>query len=284
MAVAITGGTGFLGARLATAFAAAGMAVVILTRPGSDLRRLAGLPVEIRQIDSPEALAGVTTVIHAAASYGRAGEPASSLLEANLLKPVELLERAQQADVKRWITVGTALPEALSAYARSKHQFLPWAEALAGSGGPAHVWLACEHFYGPGDDEAKFVTRCLRSLLRQVPTLPLTSGRQKRDFIHVDDAVAAIRHLVELPHLPSASCRLPLGSGLAIPVRHLVERLHALIGGPTHLDFGAVPTRAGEPLECRADLTAMAALGWHPSVNLEDGLAQTVAVERSLAV
>ena len=279
MRVAITGATGYLGSHLAARLAADGIQVVALSRDPARPRRLAGLAVERRRVDDPAAVEGIDAVVHAAASYGRAGEDAAALVEANLLAPLRLLGAARAAGVARWITIGTALPAALSSYARSKRQFLAWAEA---AGAPAHDWLACEHFYGPGDDEAKFVTRCLRAFLRGEAELALTAGSQRRDFLRVDDAVDAIAHLLRLPP-PTRPRRLPLGTGAAVPVRTLVETLHRLSGARTRLAFGAVPLRADEPEECRADPAPLAALGWRAGIPLDDGLARLVAAERSLS-
>jgi dihydroflavonol-4-reductase len=71
----VTGGTGFLGSRLARALTARGDDVRVLMRPTSDRRRLAGLPVEEAIGDVTDAASvaraidGVDVVFHAAAMY-----------------------------------------------------------------------------------------------------------------------------------------------------------------------------------------------------------------------
>src|SRR5258708_39497241 len=73
MAVLVTGGSGFLGGRLAQMLAECGATVRVLARPGNDLRHLAGPQFEIitGSLNDVECLAravrGVTHIYHCAA-------------------------------------------------------------------------------------------------------------------------------------------------------------------------------------------------------------------------
>lgn len=278
MAIAITGGTGYLGSRLARALLRSGQRVVIIGRGTTVRITRDDVGLSFRTWDDPQVLDGIDQVVHAAACYGRHGESPSAIQEANVLLPLRLLERAHQSGVRSWITVGTALSPEVSPYALSKHQFLAWAETMPAR--TIHTWLACEHFYGPGDDPSKFVSRCIQAFLRQEHSIALTDGTQRRDFLYIDDAVAALVYLLAQPHPPTHR-RLPLGTGVAISIRDLVTTLHRLTGARTHLDFGAIPRRSGEPHESVADPVPLASLGWRSTILIEDGLARTVQMERS---
>lgn len=283
MRIAITGATGTLGSALTRALLQRGDTVVILSRTPTALRRLLGLPItaypyDVAGIAAALAAGPLDALVHAACSYGRSGESAADLLEANALTPLRLA-LAAGTRVGRWLSIGTALPRGVSPYALSKAQFADWLEALPASAVPPRDILLLEHFYGPGDDPSKFLTRVARACIAGEP-LELTAGTQERDFIQLDDVVAAILAVLDRPQ---PGCRsIAVGSGTAVTIRTVVERLNRLAGGRSQLRFGAVPMRANEPARCVADITALCRLGWSPAVSLESGLAALVASEQSL--
>ena len=47
--------------------------------------------------------------------------------------------------------------------------------------------IGLEHFYGPNDDDSKFVSYIIHNLLNEVEKIDLTKGKQKRYFIYIDD-------------------------------------------------------------------------------------------------
>jgi CDP-paratose synthetase len=277
--ILITGATGFLGSRLAIHLLDAGHTVVAIRRPTSCARRLgaygdliewhtdegAGLEAAARAADA---------VVHAACAYGRSGESPVEMATSNLIFPLRVHAAAVGAQVPLFVDCGTALPRALSPYTLAKHQFAEWAALSTGE--PAYVHLSIEHFYGPGDDERKFVAWLVRRCLTG-GDVPLTRCDQIRDFIHVDDVVAAIATVLSAP--PRGG-RYGIGTGQGITMRHFAELTAGLSGGSAVLRFGAVPYRDGEPMRCIADITGISALGWRPSISLADGLAAVVAEAR----
>lgn len=137
------------------------------------------------------------------------------------------------------------------------------------------------YLFGPGDDPSKFTTRVTRQCLRNVGRLPLTSGAQRRDFIAVEDVVAAYQTILRnLEAIGRGYSEIPVGSGRAVSIRALVETIRDLTGSRTRLDFGALPQRDGEPMESKSDNSRLAALGWYPRTDLVDGLRRLVADER----
>lgn len=284
----LTGATGFLGRRVATSLAAKGHQLTALVRRGSDRSALAGivpdgefLEAETHPLAQIFAHRSFDGILHFAACYGRRGELLSEVFEANTGFPLRLLENACHAGVPAFINAGTSLPAHLGVYALSKQQFSAWGKLLGEAGKISFIDLALEHFYGPDDSAEKFVTRIIHSCLSEVPTLALTEGRQRRDFIHVEDVVAAVEALVaHLPRKPLGYHHLGVGTGETVSIRELVEQVRLLTGACIRLDFGAVATRAGEPEELKADISALRALGWSPRVSLKAGLAQTIGFER----
>lgn len=288
MKVLLTGATGYLGSRLAKALVREGHRVAILKRSSSDTRLVTELLPELAAYDldrSPlsrpfEDLGGVDAVIHAATCYGRGGESALEIFQANLSFPLTLLETARRFQTGLFLNTDTSLDPGINAYALSKKQFAAWGRLLAEQGGTRFVNVELEHFYGPGDQESKFVTHVMKSCLRNVPELKLTRGEQARDFIFIGDVVAAYLMLLEKGQEGPSFSDYPLGSGKEITIRELVETIWRLAGSRTILNFGALPYRANEAMHCRADTSLLEALGWRAKTALAQGLEQTVEYER----
>lgn len=289
MHLIVTGATGYLGSNLTRALLARGDTVTILTRTPDRLGRLTDLADrlsiqanDVEGMRSACAPGSIDAVIHTATCYGRSGESADELVDANLRLPLALA-RAAGTRIGRWIDIGSALPASVSPYALSKAQFAAWLAVLPATVLAPRFHLAFQHFYGPGDSPSKFTTHVVRRCLAN-EDLRLTAGTQRRDFLYIDDAVSAV--LTVLDHAKPDGLRsdIPVGSGTAIPVRQFVEQVHSATASRTPLHFGAVPTRPDEPDVCVADPTVLRRLGWQPQVSLDHGIALTVASERALTL
>jgi nucleoside-diphosphate-sugar epimerase len=135
-----------------------------------------------------------------------------------------------------------------------------------------------QQFYGPGDNPDAFLTRVARACIAGDP-LELTAGTQERDFIHIDDTVTAILAVLDNPG--GSFRRMPVGSGVSVKVRTVVELIHGLSASHSKMSFGAVPMRRDEPARSVADISNLRALGWSPRVELPHGLADLVSAERA---
>jgi CDP-paratose synthetase len=288
--ILMTGATGYLGSHLAERLLSQPdrYTLTVLKRSFSNDVRIRPLLPRLRvfNIDRTDLAdivrdGGYNVILHAATHYGRRTAPLTDILDANLMLPLRLLEAGITHGVRTFINTDTMLDKRVSEYSLSKRHFNEWLNSQ--SRRIAAINVSLEHFYGPGDDDSKFVSRILRSLLRQVDEIALTDGTQRRDFVYVDDVVDAFMHIIEAnSDVAPGYHDYEVGSGCSIPVRQFVETAHALCDHPrTRLLFGAIPHRPNEAMDVRVNIDRLRALGWAPRWSLEAGLAHTIQSEWS---
>ena len=290
MKILLAGVTGFLGRALAAHWAQHGHEVLGLVRRESLQRftgmRIAGVtPVEYTTIDDFDTILASSqpdVVVNTVCSYGRAGEPASEMLQVNVLFGLRLLEAATTvASTRAFINTATVLDMNTSAYSLSKWQFTQWGEFHGNQqpDGLRFIDVRLQHMYGPGDANSKFTTHVLHSCQNNIPELRLTAGEQLRDFVYIDDVVSAYDAILTNTRSFAAFEAIEVGSGEAPSIRQFVETAHRVTESTTHLQFGAIPYRNNEAMCCVADTTKLESLGWTRRFKLEDGIRMTITRE-----
>jgi CDP-paratose synthetase len=287
--ILLTGATGYLGSRLLERLVSipASYQVTVLKRSFSNTWRIDALLPRVRvfdldraRIDDVFAADHYDSIVHCATDYGRGAVRRGEIIEANLLLPLRLLEAGLAHGVRRFVNTDTILDKGVSDYTLSKRQFREWLEGASGS--ISRVNMVLEHFYGPGDDESKFVTQIVRDLLRRAPSIALTHGAQKRDFIFVDDVVDAF--MLVLEGNDEGFSQYEVGCGRSVSVKDFVTAAKSLSGNTTtRLDFGAIAYRANEPMDVRVDISRLRALGWSARVDLHEGLRRSIEFEEARA-
>jgi nucleoside-diphosphate-sugar epimerase len=123
--------------------------------------------------------------------------------------------------------------------------------------------------YGPRENPARLIPYACRSHIeRRVPEL--TSGRQIRDLLFVEDAAAAILAVAESPLTGSVN----VGGGAQVPLAEAASILARIAGSPDS-GLGRCPDPAGDPELLIPDTRRLFETGWRPSTSLEQGLART---------
>ena len=289
--VLLTGATGFLGSKLlARLLTAPDMyEVTILKRSFSDTWRIEPLLPRVRSFDLDKIRiwdvferSRYDTILHCATDYGRKAVPRSDIIESNLLLPLRLLEAGLDNGVRSFVNTDTMLDKNVSDYTLSKRQFREWLQTV--SGVVSGINMVIEHFYGPGDDDSKFVAQIIKSLLRSVPKIPLTAGAQKRDFIYIEDVVDAFMCVLNnVSNQVAGYFEYEVGSGTSVSVKELVTLTKSICGNRvTRLQFGMIPYRSNEPMDVSVDLSRLQALGWRAHYGLAEGLRRTVEFEKAL--
>jgi UDP-glucose 4-epimerase len=141
--------------------------------------------------------------------------------------------------------------------------------------------------YGPGQPSERTAYGVVNRMIHQAlggDAIPVYGdGRQRRDYIYVDDAVAGILKMGESP--ASTGRTYNVGSGVGTP---LVDMARAItrMAGTGRLEMIGWPQLA-EQIETGdfvADIGRIRGeLGWEPRVSLTEGLERTVAFYRAHA-
>jgi CDP-paratose synthetase len=277
----LTGGTGYLGGRLARALDATGYKLVFLVRAQSKIERISDLLNRHEFIYDTESdyvaifkRLNLGGVIHCATHYGRRDIDPLNTITANLLLPIKLLHAAAELRLDLFLNTGTMLDKRVNYYSLSKYQFEDWLEHY---GEKIHcINMLLEHFYGPNDDDSKFVASILNALKEDVDHIDLTLGEQKRDFIYIDDVVAAILVVLKFYSIEkkyAGVSRYEVGSGNPIRIKDFVQLAKNIMGNTdTKLNFGAIPYRNNEVMSSCADVAALYSIGWKPTVGLKVGI------------
>lgn len=122
----------------------------------------------------------------------------------------------------------------------------------------------------------EFSVRAAEADLATTPGLPLTfplkgDGAQTRAFIHVDDFTNGLATVIERGEHLSV---YHIGNAEEVTIRRVAELIAASFGRKVIIQTG--PTPLGETQRRCPDITKIKALGWSPSISLQDGLPPVV--------
>jgi UDP-glucose 4-epimerase len=128
--------------------------------------------------------------------------------------------------------------------------------------------------YGPAQpDINKLIPYTTLSLL-QGEAPKVTSGKRAVDWIYIDDVIAGLLALVQVPN--TEGCTVDLGSGEFVLIHDIISRLINIVGSKVEPLYGALPDRLPEPIRIANTAQTYHTLGWKPKVSLEVGLQHTV--------
>lgn len=287
--VLITGGSGFLGSKIAIDFQQRGWQVVLALRKGYLSERLSRLNkdgVKIVEVVGGRIIGlsdmRVDVVIHAATCYGRNGESWAQIAEANIILPLDILMVADKIGAKLFINFDTFFNDKMifegneSIYVKTKKVF---SEILLSASNGLAVKCAnlrLEQVYGPDDNEKKFIPQIIKSLISETGIIKLTGGEQRRDWVYIDDVVGAVAAIVDGYNNLDRYSEFGIGTGGSVSIREIVEYLREITNGRAILGFGELPYRQGEIFDSKADNASISLLGWRPVVGWRDGLKRTV--------
>jgi nucleoside-diphosphate-sugar epimerase len=308
--VLVTGADGFLGSHLVDRLLADGHRTTALVRPSSvtgtstlRLRNLAHcrsaldavIAVDVAGRDAVERMAEAEPeiVFHLAAEafVERSFSQPFDVLRTNLDGTMNALALARRcASVRRLVVTSSSeiygparAPsmteehplEPTSPYAASKLAADRMAIAWHRTFGTPVTVVRPFNTYGPRhvyDVIPKFIALALRD----EPLVVHGDGRQSRDFTYVDDMIDAFVLAAVHPELVGHA--IHFGSGKAVEIAALARTIVALADSRSPIEHG--PARAAQVERLCCDAAVAHRLGWHPRVDLEEGLRRNVAWAR----
>ena len=286
--VLVTGGAGFIGSHLCEGLLARGYSVRVLDSLVYGRREWVPQPCEFIEGDIRDlatchrAVKNMDAVLHCAA-MSRSG-PSQQIVEictgSNIIGTQNMLLAARDAGVKRFIFSGSSTyygnripphresdpPDLLNIYGLTKHVGEQYTLMFDEGFDLPSVVLRYFNVYGPRQPETGAYALVLGIFLkRKADRMPLEihgDGKQRRDFIHVRDVVAANIAAMQ------SSVRgeiFNVGSGTNLSVKELADMI-----SPNQIHAEA---RKNDSFETLADISKIqAVLGWSPKTSFAEGL------------
>ena len=135
--------------------------------------------------------------------------------------------------------------------------------------------------YGPRmhPNDGRVVSNFIVQALRGEDITIYGDGSQTRSFCYVDDLIDGFVRMMDTD--AGFTGPVNLGNPGEFSMRELAEKVLAQVGGRSKLRF--LPLPPDDPRQRQPDITlAKSALGWTPTVALDDGLKETIAYFRAL--
>jgi len=300
MKVLVTGGAGFIGSHVVDIYLRNGYEVVIVDdlstgritnlNPAARFYQLdvrdPGLQ-EVFEVEHPD------FVNHHAAQMDVRRSVAEPIFDAdvNILGSLNLIECAKRFLVKRFVYISTGgavygEPEYLPCdeahpinpicqYGASKHTVEHYLFMYKVNYGLDYTVLRYPNVYGPRQDphgEAGVVAIFTGQMLRGEQVVINGDGNQERDFVFVGDCARA--NLLAL-QVSQGLGIINLGSGRGTTVNEIYQKLHQITSYSREAKYG--PAKLGETRKIYLDGSkALQLLGWRATIDLEEGLRNTV--------
>lgn len=309
----VSGAHGFVGSHLALALLGRGEEVRVLDRPapreadvggprrsGLDLLDIRG-EVELAEGDLRDAEAveaaveGCDAVYHLAAQtiVGVAHESPVDTFEVNVRGAWHVFEACRRHHVARVVFASSDKAYGASPELPYREEFplraaYPYdaskaaADIVARSYGNAYgLPLAVTRFanvYGGGDlNFTRLIPETAVAVLEGRSPEIRSDGSPERDFLHVDDAVAAYLAIADALDDGAAGQAFNAGGDRPHSVRHVVELIVGAAGTAIEPDFRGDGNPDGEIDRQFVDSRKLRELtGWRPRVELGDGLRRTL--------
>ena len=297
MTVIVAGATGLVGSAIVKAFEAKGQKVIGINRSVVDL--MDSKATEAFVFQSKPSL-----IIDAAAKVGGIGANNSypvEFLSDNLTIQSNLMRAAHKADVPNFVFLGSSciyprdcaqpikeeylmtgpLEVTNSAYAVAKIAGIEMVNSYRKEYGTKWISLMPTNLYGPRDNFDLAASHVLPAFIRRFVEAAESgaskvtlwgSGTPLREFLHVDDLAQAV---VLASEKYDSSLHLNVGTGEDLSIKELAQKVARAAGFTGKIEWDSTKPD-GTPRKV-LDVSRIKALGWKPTITLEDGIASTIA-------
>jgi UDP-glucose 4-epimerase len=290
--VVITGGAGLIGSHLATRLAPDNEVVVADDLSKGEADRVPdGADLVAADVTDPDAVADVVTpdvdvVFHLAAYTDTNYADPRQLFEENTAMTYTLLERAAEVGVDGFVftsssTVYGEAPrptpedfaplEPISEYGASKLADEGLVSTYAHSYGLQAWTFRFANIVGP-HQRGNVIPDFVEKLCDDPETLTiLGDGRQEKSYLHVEDCVDAIHHVVE--HADADLNTYNLGSRTTTSVNRIADIVSEELGlDPAYEYTGGDRGWTGDVPKMRLSIEKLSALGWEPPESSDEAV------------
>jgi GDP-L-fucose synthase len=297
MTVIVAGATGLAGSAIVKAFESKGQSVIGINRSVVDL-------TDEKATADFIAKAKPSLIVDAAAKVGGIGANNSypvEFLADNLTIQGNLMSAAHKAGVPNFVFLGSSciyprgcaqpikeeylmtgpLEETNSSYAIAKIAGIELINSYRKEYGTRWISLMPTNLYGPRDNFDLTASHVLPAFIRRFIEAAESgaekvtlwgSGTPLREFLHVDDLAQAV---VVASEKYDSSLHLNVGSGEDLTIKNLAEKVAASAGFTGKMEWDSSKPD-GTPRKV-LDVSRVKALGWKPTITLEEGIASTIA-------
>jgi len=295
----VTGGAGFLGKVITRKMQERGAKEIFIPRiEDYDL-------VDPIAIDRMLADSKPDVIIHLAAHVGGIGansEHPAEFFYDNLMMGVQLMHKAWQKGIKKFVAIGTVCaypkftpvpfkeddiwngyPEETNApYGLAKKMLLVQSQAYREQYGFNSIFLLPVNLYGPGDNFnlrsshviPALIRKCIEAEIKGIKDIEVWGdGSPTREFLYVEDAAEGILLATEFYN---ESLPVNLGSGYEISIKDLAEKIAFLSGFTGRLVWN-VEKPNGQPRRGLDTKRAFEKFGFRAQKTFNEGLTNTIA-------
>ena len=296
MTIVVAGGTGLAGSAITRAFQARGAEVLIVNRANLNLMDSEATKRFLAKVKP-------SLVVDAAAKVGGIGANNSKPVEflaSNLQIQNNLMQGAFDAGVQKFVFLGSSciyprdseqpikeeflmtgpLESTNSAYAVAKIAGIEMINSYRKEHGVNWISLMPTNLYGPGDNFNLSESHVLPALIRRFVEAEATgaqevvlwgTGTPLREFLHVDDLASAV---VMANEKYNDSLHLNVGTGHDLSIKALADLIANEAGFQGEIKWDSTKPD-GTPRKV-LDVSRITAMGWKPSITLEEGVASTI--------
>lgn len=289
MKILITGAGGFVGRQIVAMLLNAGHSIIALDRQLSSLEDHKNLTMEIGNILDPFDLLRIHQdhptiegVIHLAGILPN-GADDRTILEVNIKGTSHVVrEFASHGNYFLFFSTGLVYGPACNnsledsplapanAYAQSKMVAEDVVMQECNAKGSTCCILRPSILYGNPPPKGMFLDSIFTSLWKG-EHFSMTPGEQYRDFLHIQDLLNAIQHLVE----SQVSGIFNISSGEKITMKDVAIFIGGMTGYSSLIRIGDLPYRTNESYDYSLDSNKLReAINWKPMIPLQIGLTE----------
>jgi UDP-glucose 4-epimerase len=293
--VLVTGAGGFIGQNLLKLLLVSGAEVSIVLRSNVSIpavkRKYIGSIADKQFMNSVIKDCNPQIIFHLAGSRNRELDRSAfdNSIEVNLMGTLNVLFGSIKIpELERVIVLGSGeeygsnaspfletmreLP--ISAYSFSKQCSTHLAQLMHNAFDVPVVIIRPSLVYGPFQQTDMFLPSLIQCLLRG-EVFRMSPGEQTRDYIYVMDLIEALLSAGISPNVSGEI--INIGSGEAVKIIDLVDRVESMLGVAKQVQRGAIDYRISEPMDYFFDINrAHQLLDWFPRTSLSEGLLNTI--------